>query len=146
MVERSQREEKQRMLRVNQRVRSRFSRGTETNQSLRLEITVKVNRRLGSTSGCLEKGTSRLENQLDVEHFESGDMRTRSCAKYLRGGLEKKRSCQRGISGVVVDFGDLLIVREGGCAPSVLDDSSGTNRAAPAWRKWLRLEGRRGRG
>ena len=44
-------------------------------------------------------------------------------------------------------FWRLLIVREGGCAPSMLGDSdsnndndSNQNRAAPAWRKWLRLE------
>ena len=44
-------------------------------------------------------------------------------------------------------FWRLLIVREGGCAPSMLGDSdsnndinSNQNCAAPAWRKWLRLE------
>jgi tRNA (uracil-5-)-methyltransferase len=47
-------------------------------------------------------------------------------------------------------FWRLLIVREGGCAPSMLGDSdsnndinSNQNCAAPAWRKWLRLEGER---
>jgi tRNA (uracil-5-)-methyltransferase len=44
-------------------------------------------------------------------------------------------------------FWRLLIVREGGCAPSMLDDSgrsrnsNDSDSAAPAWRKWLRLEG-----
>ena len=47
-------------------------------------------------------------------------------------------------------FWRLLIVREGGCAPSMLGDSDSNNDinsnqscAAPAWRKWLRLEGER---
>jgi len=67
--------------------------------------------------------------------------------KYLRNvaGTEDALPCwdKRNGSG----FWRLLIVREGGCAPSMFDDSgrsrnsNDNDSAAPAWRKWLRLEG-----
>ena len=67
--------------------------------------------------------------------------------KYLRDVASTKDALpswdKRNGSG----FWRLLIVREGGCAPSMLGDSdsnndinSNQNCAAPAWRKWLRLE------
>ena len=97
---------------------------------------------IGFNVGLFREGNIALGEPVGCRNISKAAICVQEAAqKYLRDVIGKDEELptwdKRNGSG----FWRLLIVREGGCAPSVLDDSSGTNRAAPAWRKWLRLEG-----
>ena len=97
---------------------------------------------IGFNVGLFREGNIAVGEPVGCRNISKAAICVQEAAqKYLRDVIGKDEELptwdKRNGSG----FWRLLIVREGGCAPSVLDDSSGTNRAAPAWRKWLRLEG-----
>ena len=97
---------------------------------------------IGFNVGLFREGNIAVGEPVGCRNISKAAICVQEAAqKYLRDVIGKEEELptwdKRNGSG----FWRLLIVREGGCAPSVLDDSSGTNRAAPAWRKWLRLEG-----
>ena len=97
---------------------------------------------IGFNVGLFREGNIAVGEPVGCRNISKAAICVQEAAqKYLRDVIGKGEELptwdKRNGSG----FWRLLIVREGGCAPSVLDDSSGTNRAAPAWRKWLRLEG-----
>ena len=97
---------------------------------------------IGFNVGLFREGNIAVGEPVGCRNISKAAICVQEAAqKYLRDVIGKDEELptwdKRNGSG----FWRLLIVREGGCAPSVLDDSSGTNRAAPAWRNWLRLEG-----
>ena len=97
---------------------------------------------IGFNVGLFREGNIAVGEPVGCRNISKAAICVQEAAqKYLRDAIGKEEELPTWDKRSGRGFWRLLIVREGGCAPSVLDDSSGTNRAAPAWRKWLRLEG-----
>ena len=97
---------------------------------------------IGFNVGLFREGNIAVGEPVGCRNISKAAICVQEAAqKYLRDAIGKEEELPTWDKRSGSGFWRLLIVREGGCAPSVLDDSSGTNRAAPAWRKWLRLEG-----
>ena len=97
---------------------------------------------IGFNVGLFREGNIAVGEPVGCRNISKAAICIQEAAqKHLRDVIGKEEALPTWDKRNGNGFWRLLIVREGGCAPSVLDDSSGTNRAAPAWRKWLRLEG-----